>query len=41
MRHAILSALVLAAHAGNREAAAAALGISARSLYRYLAGDRD
>ena len=31
---------VLAAHAGNREAAAA-LGISARSLYRYLAGDRD
>jgi DNA-binding NtrC family response regulator len=34
-------AAVLARHGGNREAAAAALGISARSLYRYLAGDRD
>ena len=34
-------AAVLAAHGGNREAAAAALGISARSLYRYLAGERE
>jgi transcriptional regulator with GAF, ATPase, and Fis domain len=34
-------AAVLARHGGNREAAAVALGISARSLYRYLAGDRD
>ncbi len=30
-------AAVLDRHAGNREAAAAALGISVRSLYRYLA----
>jgi transcriptional regulator with GAF, ATPase, and Fis domain len=34
-------AAVLARHGGNREAAAAALGISTRSLYRYLNGDRD
>jgi transcriptional regulator with PAS, ATPase and Fis domain len=32
---------VLAHHGGNREAAAAALGISSRSLYRYLAGERE
>jgi len=34
-------AAVLAHHGGNREAAAAALGISSRSLYRYLAGERE
>ena len=33
-------AAVLAHHGGNREAAAAALGISSRSLYRYLTGER-
>ncbi|MBS1125016.1 MAG: transcriptional regulator, partial [Deltaproteobacteria bacterium] len=32
-------AAALQRHAGNREAAAAALGISTRSLYRYLLGD--
>jgi transcriptional regulator with GAF, ATPase, and Fis domain len=34
-------AQVLDRHAGNREAAAAALGISVRSLYRYLTDGRD
>jgi DNA-binding NtrC family response regulator len=32
------AAAVLDRHGGNREAAAAALGISLRSLYRYLSG---
>ncbi|MCW5809212.1 MAG: hypothetical protein KIT31_43060, partial [Deltaproteobacteria bacterium] len=32
-------AAALERHGGNREAAAAALGISTRSLYRYLLGD--
>ncbi len=31
---------MLAAHGGNREAAARAMGISARNLYRHLAGKR-
>ncbi|HUQ05362.1 MAG TPA: sigma 54-interacting transcriptional regulator [Kofleriaceae bacterium] len=34
-------AAALERHRGNREAAAAALGISTRSLQRYLAGERD
>jgi len=34
-------AAALARHGGNREAAAAALGISTRSLHRYLSGERD
>jgi DNA-binding NtrC family response regulator len=34
-------AAMLARHGGNREAAAAALGISSRSLYRYLLGEKD
>ncbi len=34
-------AAALERHGGNREAAAAALGISTRSLYRYLVGERD
>ncbi|MCL4226597.1 MAG: sigma 54-interacting transcriptional regulator [Myxococcales bacterium] len=33
-------AAALARHGGNREAAAAALGISTRSLHRYLSGER-
>ena len=34
-------AAALERHGGNREAAAAALGISTRSLQRYLSGERD